>query len=307
MKEAQFSATAIILAYMRGYHAMRDDSKIFNDPLACRLIPQGWQPLIESSLAESLKLYGPERASICPDQATALAWVMRLIPSLPMTIGRSRYTEDTLERAIRQGVKQYVILGAGLDTFAFRRPEMLEKLQVFEVDHPATQAFKRCRLAELGWEIPAQLHFVPVDFEQESLAEALTRSSYDPQALSFFSWLGVTYYLPRDVVFDTLSAITAIAPAGSAVVFDYVNTDTFNPGKTAKRMKVLMEGLKQLGEPMLTGFDPSTLAIDLASLGWRLHENLSPSDIKKRYFHGRTDCCYPCEHQYLAWAMIERS
>lgn len=305
MKEAQVSATAIILAYMRGYHALRDDSKIFDDSLACRLIPQGWPPLIESSLAEALKLYNPERASICPDQATALAWVMRLIPSLPMTLGRSRYAEDILEQAVRQGIKQYVVLGAGLDTFVFRRPEILEKLQVFEIDHPATQAFKRRRLAELGWEIPAQLQLVPVDFEQESLMEALKHSSYDPQALSFFSWLGVTYYLPRDVVFNTLSAITAIAPAGSAVVFDYVDTDTFNPGKTAKRMKVLMEGLQQLGEPMLTGFDPSALAVDLASLGWRLHENLRPSDIEERYFQGRTDRCYPCEHQYFAWAMIE--
>ena len=110
-----------------------------------------------------------------------------------MTLGRSRYTEDSLEKAVEQGVKQYVILGAGFDTFAFRCPEILEKLQVYEVDHPATQAFKRSRLAEAGWELPPQLHFVPVDFEQESLAEALTRSSYDPQAPSFFSWLGVTY------------------------------------------------------------------------------------------------------------------
>ncbi|MHB1043431.1 MAG: class I SAM-dependent methyltransferase [Eubacteriales bacterium] len=83
-----------------------------------------------------------------------------------------------------------MILGAGMDTFAFRRPELVKQLQVFEVDHPATQVFKRRRLTELGWEHPAQLHFIPVDFTQESLAPALTRSSYDPQAPSFFSWLG---------------------------------------------------------------------------------------------------------------------
>ena len=305
MKKAQVSMTAIILAYMRGYHAMHHAPKIFDDSLAYRLIPQGWQPLIENSLAEALKLYDPERASLCPDKATALAWVMRLIPSLPMTLGRARYTEDILEQTARQGVKQYVILGAGLDTFAFRRPEMLEQLQVFEVDHTVTQAYKRRRLAEVGMEHPAQLHFVPVDFVQENLASALTRSSYDPKALSFFSWLGVTYYLTRDVVFDTLRAIADIAPEGSAVVFDYLDPDTFVPERAAKRMQVQMESVRQVGESMITGFDPSALAADLARLGLRLQEDLSPADIQERYFRGRKDGYYACEHQHFAWAVVE--
>jgi methyltransferase (TIGR00027 family) len=89
---------------------------------------------------------------------------------------RARYAEETLEKAILQGVKQYVILGAGLDTFAFRRPDLLEKLEVFEVDYQATQDFKLHRLAELGWEIPAELHFIPVDFTKENLTIALKRS-----------------------------------------------------------------------------------------------------------------------------------
>ncbi len=305
MKEAQVSMTAIILAYMRGYHAMHDDSKIFDDSLAYRLIPQGWQPLIESSLAEALKLYDPESASSYPDQATALKWVMRLMPSPSMTLSRARYTEDTLDKAVKQGVKQYVILGAGLDTFAFRRPEMLEQLQVFEVDHPVTQAYKRRRLAEVGMEHPAQLHFIPVDFEQESLVASLTRSSYDPQAQSLFSWLGVTYYLPRDSVFATLRDIADVTPAGSTVIFDYLDTDAFVPERAAKRMQVQMESVRQVGEPMITGFDPYTIATDLANLGLRLHENLSPSDIQAHYFQGRTDRYHACEHQHFAWAVVE--
>lgn len=118
---------------------------------------------------------------------------------LSLVVSRARYAIDCLEEAVRQGVKQYVILGAGMDTFAFRRPEMLEQLQVFEVDHPAKQDSKRHRLAELGWKQPAQLHFVPVDFTQENLATALTRTSYDPQKLSFFT-LRKTFYRYKSVL-----------------------------------------------------------------------------------------------------------
>jgi methyltransferase (TIGR00027 family) len=308
MEEAQVRhiGTALLAAYVRAYHAMHDPPKIFDDLLGYSLIPEEWRALLEQGLVSSLHLYDPELAASCPDQATALAQVMRaMAPGPPMTLGRSRYTEESLEKAVSQGVKQYVILGAGMDTFAFRRPDMLEQLQMFEVDHPATQTFKRRRLAELGWEQPAQLHFVPVDFTQESLAAALTRSSYDPQAPSFFSWLGVTYYLPRDAVFATLRAITNVAPAGSAVIFDYLDTDAFVPERAAKRVQVMLESFRQQGVPLITGFDPSTLTADLANLGLRLYEDLSPTDIQERYFQGRTDGYYACEHEHYAWIVVE--
>jgi len=264
------------------------------------LFPEKVCVIIEQEL---VKLYDSERAALHPNQATALASSMRARAS--SILARARYAEDSLEQAVRQGVKQYIILGAGMDTFAFRRPEMLEQIQVFEVDHPATQAFKRRRLAELGWEQPAQLHFVPVDFTQDSLAVALSSSSYDPQALSFFSWLGVTYYLPRDAVFATLRTIADIAPAGSTVVFDYLDTDAFVPGRAAKRIKVLMERVRQLGESMKAGFDPSTLAADLSRLGLRLREDLIPTDIEERYFQGRTDGYHAYKHTHFAWAVVE--
>lgn len=162
MEENQISRTALGTAYMRAYHAMHDSPKIFDDFLAYHFFPDEIRPIIEQKMAESLHLYNPVRAASCPDQATALACVMRYTAA--SVYSRARYAEDNLIKAVGQGMRQYVILGAGLDTFAFRRPELLEQLQVFEVDHPATQAFKRQRLAEVGWEHPAQLHFVPVDF-----------------------------------------------------------------------------------------------------------------------------------------------
>ncbi|AGK99818.1 class I SAM-dependent methyltransferase [Desulfoscipio gibsoniae] len=308
MKEQQVSRTALLMAYVRGYHTMHGVPKIFNDYLAYSLLKEEDRAFFDQQLSppvQFIESIDPASAATCHDQASCLAWAMRSLPSTSHTISRSRYTEDALKEAVRHGVQQYVILGAGMDTFAFRCPEMLEQqLQVFEVDHPATQAFKRCRLAELSWELPVQLHFVPVDFTKENLSAALTRSSYDPKALSFFSWLGVTYYLSREAVFATLRAFADVAPAGSTVIFDYIDSDAFVPGRVAERLQVAIEKARQWGEPMTTGFDPSMLTSDLVNLGLRLHEDLSPSDIQGRYFQGRTDGYYACEHVHFARAVV---
>ena len=214
--------------------------------------------------------------------------------------------EEALEKAVRQGVKQYVILGAGLDTFAFRKPEMMEHLEVFEVDHPAIQEFKPHRLAELEWEHPAKLHFIPIDFTKESLVTALTSSSsYYPKVKTFFNWLGVTYFLTRDKVFTTLRFITEIAPVDSTIVFVYFDNNTFIPEKSSPQMQKSLEYLRKIGEPMITGFNPSTLAEDITNLGFHLQENLSPKDIERRHLQGRTDGDQADEHLYFACAVVE--
>ena len=304
MKENKVSLGAMAATYYRAYHAKHDAPKIFDDYLANRLLAEEERVFFER-LATQLIESDPASAASCPDKTTALAWSMQAMPFPPIALSRNRYAEDCLEMAVRQGIQQYVNLGAGMDTFAFRRPDLQEQLQVFEVDHPATQVLKRRRIAELGWEQPAQLHFVPVDFTQENLATALTRSSYAPQSLSFFSWLGVTFSLPREAVFVTLRAVADIAPAGSMIIFDYLDTDAFVPEKAARRLQFAMEKLQQMGAPWITCFDPSSIATELARLGLRLHENLSPSDIQERYFQGRTDGYYACEHIHFAWAVVE--
>jgi methyltransferase (TIGR00027 family) len=303
MEEKQAGITALGTAYARAYHATHDSPKIFDDFLADRLFTKEEHNHLDENLASTLKAIDSDLAATNPDQATALAWVMQLMHA-PVTLSRSRYTEDSLEAAVQQGVRQVVILGAGFDTFAFRRPDLITQLQVFEVDHPVTQAMKRERIAVAGWEIPAQLHFVPVDFTQESLTAALQRSSYDPGKLTFVSWLGVTYYLSRDVVFATLRAIAGIAPSGSTVVFDYMDADAFVPGKAAKRTQLMHGIARQVGEPMKTGFDPLLVADDLERLGLKLQENLSPVDIEGRYFQGRTDRYHAFEHVHFARAVV---
>lgn len=306
MAEKNQIGTALVAAYIRGYHAIHDTPKIFNDFLANRFLSEKERILIEKQFIKLHQSAIPAGAPSFPDQEATLSWFMQSIAGSPLILARSRYAEDLLAEAVRQGVQQYVILGAGMDTFAYRQPEMLEQIRVFEVDHPATQAFKRSRLEELGWEQPAQLHFVAMDFIKENPAEALEHSGYDPQAPSFFSWLGVTFYLPREPVFNTFQAMARVAPAGSMIVFDYLDADAFVPEKAAIRVKGML-GLAQQGGgvPMQTGFEPSTLAEDLAHLGLHLHQDLCPFDIQERYFRERTDNYYACEHVHYACAMVK--
>lgn len=280
-------------AYIRGYHATYDSPKIFDDTLAYQLIPEERRKLIEQGLSSALKQQSSS------EQPTALRFFLQSM-GLPQVVSRSKYTEETVEKVVKQGLEQYVILGAGMDTFAFRHPELLKKIRVYEVDHPATQTFKRNRLAELGWETPPNLQFVPVDFSKESLAEAFNEVSYDPKATSIFSWLGVTMYLSRDEVFATLRSITDIAPTGSLIIFDY-----FEAQVAARSAQKIRDELKKIGEPIKTGFDPSTLASDLAKIGIRLIESLRPVDIQNRYFNGRTDGYHASEQVHFALAMVE--
>jgi len=287
MKGKDASFTAMMTAYMRAYHAMNDTPKIFDDSLAYYLIPEEKRELIASSVSDQTNTFKP-------------------LIHTPNALSRARYTEDALEKAIKQGIKQYVILGAGLDTFAFRRSDLMEQLEVFEVDHPATQEFKLHRLAELGWKHPTKLHFIPIDFTKEGLVSALTRlQAYDCNVKCFFSWLGVTYYLTQNDVFATLCSIKDITPEGSMVIFDYIHADAFIPEKSSQQMQKKLKRFRDVGEPMITGFNPSTLAEDIVHLGFHLNMTLRLVDVKERYFKAITDGYHAQEYEYIACATVK--
>ena len=229
----------MMVAYLRPYHAMHYTPKIFDDFLAYNLMPEEKRAIIEQHLVEyylnlNKELNDSKHTTSFSDQITTSTHFMQAINNV---ISRARYTEDTLEEAVRQGVGQYVILGVVLDTFAFRQPEMMEYLEVFEIDHPATQEFKLNRLTELGCEHPAKLHFIPINFTKESLVTSLTRSSsYDPHVKSFFSCVDVIPYLTQEEVFATLRSIAEVTPASSTIAFDYFDPDAFVPEKMYPQM-----------------------------------------------------------------------
>ncbi|HEX3012471.1 MAG TPA: class I SAM-dependent methyltransferase [Syntrophomonadaceae bacterium] len=305
MKDKQVSRTAQFAAIYRAYHSINDNPKIFDDFLAASILEEGEMASFQQQMVATMKSYNPQLAASFPNEASIVAFMMQSMAATPQILSRARYGEDRLEEAVNQGIKQYVILGAGLDTFAFRRPDLLDKIEVFELDHPSTQEYKQKRIKELKWELRKQLHFIPIDFNREHLAAKLTDSSYDPTALAFFSWLGVTYYLPRDVVLAVLRSITVLAPKDSVVVFDYLDTDAFNPEKAAQRVQMLLWLANQEQESMQAGFDHSDLAGDLFRAGLHLKEDLGPADIQTRYFQNREDRYYACEHEHLAYTVID--
>ncbi|MGC8492231.1 MAG: class I SAM-dependent methyltransferase [Syntrophobacteraceae bacterium] len=300
MEKNGFSLTALGTAFMRGFHARNDSPILFNDPLAYGLLTERERFLISEHLIARLQSIDPEGAAACGDELSRVKRALELCTGAAVVLSRARYAEEALRIAIGRGATQYVILGAGMDTFAFRCPQALARVEVFEVDHPATQAFKRERIRELGWNIPSGLHFVPLDFMEGSLFDLAANAPYDPGALTFFSWLGVTYYLPRETVLDTLAAVARISAPNSTIVFDYLEPNVPGDAKAAGRLKAIADSLKELGEPLRTGFSPATLSADLSGAGLHLVEDLAPPEIQRRYFAGRTDGYRASDHIHFA-------
>lgn len=269
MKESRPSATAQRVAMRRAVHQLLDDPKVFDDPVALRIIGK------ESALAL--------RADPHQFETTPLSPYLRAFVAV-----RSRYAEGELALGVQRGVCQYVILGAGLDTFAYRNPHPQGVLHVFEVDHPTTQIWKRARLEEVGITLPRDLTFAPVDFETQTLAEGLRGAGYDPGKCTFFSWLGVTEYLTTEAVMATLRFM-ASAPVGSGVVFDYMLSPSLLTPAQRSRFDALAQRVASAGEPWQAFFDPALLTRDLRAMGFGYVEDNGPEEINTRYFKDRKD------------------
>ncbi len=265
MQEGQFSRTAHQVAVRRAAHQLLDDPKVLDDPLALRIIGE--------EAAEELRSSPRERHGFSRAFRAFMA-------------ARSRYAEDQIAQAVAHGVRQCVVLGAGLDTFACRNPH--PGMHVFEVDHPATQAWKREQLQAAGIAIAQSLTFVPVDFERQVLADELRQAGFRESEPVFFSWLGVTPYLSHAAFASTLSFIAKM-PAGSGVVFDFaIDRKLLNLGQRIA-LDVLANRVAAAGEPFRLFFDPARLQEELKGLGFRRTEFLDREHLNARYFKDRTD------------------
>ncbi len=265
MQKGTFSRTAQRVAIRRAAHQLLDEPTVLHDPLALQIIG--------SEAAEALRSN--------PKEHHAFSRAFRAFMA-----ARSRYAEDELACAFAQGVRQYVVLGAGLDTFAYRNPH--PGLRVFEVDHSATQAWKREQLQAANIAIPESLTFVTIDFDRQTLADGLGHPGFNASAPAFFSWLGVTPYLSREACMSTLSFIAKM-PAGSGVVFDFVvDRRLLNPGQRMA-LDALSKRVARYGEPFQLFFDPVKLQDDLKSLGFHRTDFLQGKELNARYFKDRTD------------------
>ena len=265
MHDAKPSRTAFRVAVRRAAHQILDRPLILDDPLALRIIGSEEASKLSASTREDAASRG-----------------MRAFMAV-----RSRFAEDELANSVGSGTKQYVVLGAGLDTFACRNPHA--DLRVFEVDHPATQQWKREQLQAAGIAIPSQAVFVPIDFERETLGDALDRGGFRLQDHpAFFSWLGVVPYLSERAFEDTLNFIAAM-PKPSGVVFDYGVARSALSWRERFVLDALAARVAAAGEPFQLFFEPEQLAAQLRQIGFNHVEDLGSDEINRRYFSGRAD------------------
>jgi len=262
MEHGRASRTALRVAIRRVAHQLMDQPSVLDDPIALPLLGPGFERDLERA-----------SHSVARDFRAFMAV-------------RSRYAEDRLAEAVAAGVEQYVVLGAGLDTFAYRNP--LAHLRIFEVDFPATQEWKRAKLAEARIDLPADLTFVPLDFEHHTLAAGLAEAGFNVDRAAFFGWLGVVPYLTLPAFRASVETIGRL-PAGSGVCFDYaLSPDTLTPERRAV-FDALAERVARAGEPFRTFFSTQGLEAELRQAGFHRVEQVDTDQLNHLYFRDRAD------------------
>lgn len=258
MKANEASRTALMIARQRAAHQLLDHGAILDDPWAMKILGEEEKDVLQFATAR------------------AVASIGRLF-----TAARSRIAEEALARAVERGTRQIVILGAGLDTFALRNPHGARQIRIYEVDHTATQVWKRQRLAEGQIAVPPGLVFVPVDFEQEDLGEKLAAAGLQQNAPAFFTWLGVVPYLTEEAIGRTLDYISSIE--NSEVVFDYLGPIEESSEELSQLEKARAEQLEKMGERSASRFEPADMAAMLHARGFSVIEDTDFQEIAARF------------------------
>ncbi len=261
MQTGSPSRTAFGAALHRAAHQLGTKPLVFDDPLALAIVG----PEAEQALRE-----GSEPRLARPAMQAFLA-------------ARGRFAEDCLAEAVARGVTRYVLLGAGLDTFAFRAATRFPTLSIFEIDHPATQAWKRARVAEAGLTPSPHLTYVPIDFERQTLREGLAASGFAFDVPAMFAWLGVVPYLSEAAIDATLGVVAAM-PAGE-IVFDYATPASQGSAAFA----AMSARVAEIGEPFKSFFQPDALAQKLKAMGFSRTEDWDAAALNTRYFENRGD------------------
>jgi methyltransferase (TIGR00027 family) len=283
MEPLTASRTALVTSLMRALHTRADPHPIISDPWGDRLVPEAVLERVRATARSALSsgaVAGSETASnLIVDR-----W-LRASVAYAGVITRSRYAEDALHAAVARGVRQYVLIGAGFDSYALRTPPEARDVEIFEVDHPATQGLKRQRIVECGVSLRDPVHFLAADLSKERLGDVLSGSCFNSAAPAFFSWLGVTMYLTREANVASLRAIARASAPGSELVFTYLDEAAFRDESDSAPPSVaaLRRSVESIGEPFLSGFEPEALARDLRGVGFELEEDLDDFQTAQRY------------------------
>ena len=287
-QKKESSITSLISAFARAYHVEHDEPIIFNDFAARKLITPEEFAAIGENMIRGIDFFRPDADQQFrgdPDQI--LKWITQVQLS-PITLARAAYSEQVMLQEAELGAKQLIILGAGMDTFAIRHPEMEDTLDVFEVDLPSAQQLKKERLRQAELVIPRNLHFVPMDFTRDMIQPDGWGSLFGNVKTSF-TLLGVSYYLSKEDLFRLIHHALAALPAGSSIVFDYADEHLFQEKGRYNRVENMVKMAAMGGEPMLSCFAYEDMEHRLEEAGLLIYEHLSPQELQERYFSQRTD------------------
>lgn len=274
------SMTALVSAFSRAYHSAQNSEKVFDDYLAKKMLTEDEYNQISRNMAKGISFFNP---SFVGTQKEALRYIVDNYLS-PTPLGRAAFTEKSLENAVKIGAKQYLIFAAGYDTFAYRQPPFASKIEVFEIDHPATCEYKQKRIKSVISEKPVNLHYISADFREKNWqSNLLTCTEFDKNKISFCSLLGISYYLSKNVFAETINAISNFIPKGSSIVFDYndENAYTSKAGKRAKKLTAMAGGAN---EKMLGSYSYMELEKLLDESDFLIYEHLTPNEITEQYF-----------------------
>lgn len=284
MDELKAALTALGTSLVRATHTRMDPDPIFIDPWGDKLVPAEALELFRQRAVERMRALNPGFVEN-PD-APRYAILDALFPLSPMfaeVVIRSRYTEDALRAAVSKGIKQYVLVGAGFDSFVLRRPGFARNVSVIEVDQVKTQQLKLERIAGCGLTPSMPVHFVAADFNEEDLPAVLARTPFESGERAFFSWLGVTFYLTREVNLSALRSIAVCAAPGSELVFTYLHPDAIFSDAIPEPWRSLRKYVASIGESWLSGYDPRAVAEDLHQAGFEMIEDLDGPQMLQRY------------------------
>jgi methyltransferase (TIGR00027 family) len=306
MEDLVASITAMSTSRMRAIHTRRDPQPVLHDPWGDSLVPASL--LVTAVARRNPSTEDPGDASSA-EAARIADDFLHASPAFTNVILRARYTEDALRAAIASGVRQYVLLGAGFDSYLLRIPPEAGDLRVIEVDHPATQTLKRQRIAECGLSLAGNVQFVAADLAAQGLDEALAQSTFDPSEPAFFAWLGVTMYLTREANMATLRNIAQCSLAGSQLVFSYMDQKVFD-AKTAPQgtqFNDLEQTVRSVGEPFVSGFHPASLAAELRDVGLDLVEDLNELQMAQRFDPAGINGFRPGDRSHVALVRVREA
>ncbi|MFA1738208.1 class I SAM-dependent methyltransferase [Lysinibacillus fusiformis] len=288
MKKQKSSITSLIAAFSRAHHSQFDMPKIFDDYLAQELISKDEFQSIEDNMVQGIEFFNEEIAKKYKGKSRELLKWITQVQLAPTPLARSAYCERVLQNEIQLGVEQYVILGAGLDTFAFRHLHLEHVLEIFEIDFPTTQAFKKQKLQEASLNRINNLHFVAMDFTKQFHSQPLLDQGFQFKK-TFFSLLGVSYYLTKEELASLLDHLFALVPAGSSLVLDYADESLFSEKGISNRVDHMVKMAAAGGEPMRSCYRYEEMEKMLDQSDLLIYEHLSPSTIQQLYFQHRTD------------------